>query len=248
MGKYLHKEGFVREDGMVYWRYHKEKGHIWLTKEKYEMYVQTRKKYRQAGLKEYYSSREKLDPSDRSYYGKYSFAKNKYFIGLSVSGKEVWVCKERYIKHRERQNRNRYKYLCKLRAQEKTNLKVGDQHPDNKELFVCFFIGNKPYYGSKDKLQKVLERRRFSYRLRDIKYKKMRKEKLAKLQKRHHRGDINPENGTIFWEYNSCGEEKWLDSAEFNIRHAKEKQRRARSRQKAKEANKCSAISLLENT
>jgi hypothetical protein len=230
-----HKEGYVREDGMVYWRYHKDRGHVWITKEKYQQYIKTRVNYRKIGLEEYYRRREKIDPMDRSYYGKYSFQKNRYFIGLSVSGKEVWTTKEKFLKHKEQKNKNSKKFLEKLKMQAKSNLKMGDPHPENSDLVVCFFIGNKPYFGSKEKLNRVLESRKISYRKRNIKYRKIRTEKLAKMENRLKRGAVHPENGTLFWEYNCRCKEVWLSVEKFYELQNIQKERRKRSRLKKKE-------------
>lgn len=234
MSKRLHKEGFVREDGKVYWRYQKEKGHIWITPEQYAAYVATRRRYRRACLEEYYRQREKQNPIDRSYYGKYCFRRNRYFIGLTASGKENWVIKEKYLNHREKQNKNRKKFSEKLRMQEKPNLKIGDQHPDNPELFVCFFIGNKPYFGSKTRLLETQERRKIACRKRDIKYKKIRTDKLSKLENKHRRGDVHPENGAVFWEYNIRCKEIWLAPEVFTEKREKDLQKRKNLRLKKK--------------
>jgi len=234
MGKYLFKEGHVREDGMIYWRYRKDKGHVWITQEQYKKYVETRKKYRELCLKEYYKQRSKLNVMDQSFYGKYCFAKNRYFIGVGSSGKEIWTTKEKYLKHRDKQNRNRRNFIKKLKSQPKPDLKIGDPHPDNKDLFVCYFIGNKPYFGSEQKLKTVVESRKTSIRKRDIKYKRLRKERLAQIEKKHRRGDVHPENKTLFWEYNIQGKEKWLPFEEFKLRHDKEKERRRINRLKQK--------------
>lgn len=232
-----HKEGYVREDGMVYWRYRRDRGDVWITQEKYQQYLNTRKNYRKRSLEEYYKRREKIDPMDRSYYGKYSFQKNRYFVGLSVSGKEVWVTKEKFLKHKEQKNKRRRNFLSKLKLQQKPNVKVGDTHPENSDLVVCFFIGNKPYFGSKEKLNQVLESRRISYRKRNIKYRKTRAEKLAKMESRLKRGVVHPENGTLFWEYNCRCKEVWLPAEKFHELRNKEKERRKRLRLKKKEVS-----------
>lgn len=230
-----YKEGFVREDGMVYWRYRKDRGHVWLTQEKYKEYVDARKKYRLFCAQEFYKMREKIDPMDRSYFGKYSFAKNKYYIGISTSGKEVWVHKEKYLKYREKQNANRNKFAAKLRMLEKPSLKIGDPHPENNELFVCYFIGNKPYFGSKEKLETIRENRKISCRKRDIKYLRLRRETLLKMANKRRRGDLHPDQDKIFWEYNNRGAEKWLSCEEFKRRHELELQRRKLNRLKSKD-------------
>ena len=227
----LHKEGFQREDGKYYWLYNKtKKKHIWLTKEQLERRKATRSAYRKACIEEYNKRQAKKAPEDRNYFGKYSFAKNKYFISVSSSGKEVWYVKEKFLKFKMQCQKNKRNFVERLKQFDGKHVKIGDVCPDNPSLFCIFKIGNKPYYGTAKKLKQWREARAMSYRKRNIKNRKHRREKLRMLEKRLRRGDVHPENNMIFWEYNCKGKEIWLPSDEFHVKRQTETLKRRKNR------------------
>jgi len=229
------KEGFVREDGKVFWKSCKEKGDIWLTPEQYQKWCDTRKRYRQRCAQEYYKRREKQNPMDRNYFGKYDFARNLYFVGISSAGKEVWVNKDRLEKILERKKRYKKNYIKKLQEAPKNNLKFGDQHPDDPNLYVYLIVGNKPFFGTKEKLEERKKALRKSGILRDIKYKHKRKDILQKLgDNRIHRGAYDLTTGLVFWEYTQTGNEKWLPVDQFHKLRLADCEKRKRDRQRKK--------------
>lgn len=214
-----YKEGAQREDGKYYWRYDKYKNkEIWISKEQLDRRRATRTAYRKACAEEYYKRQAKKPIEDRNYFGKYDFAKDKYFAGVSASGKEIWYPKEKFLKLKMRCNKNKRDFVARQKKYTGKHAKIGDVSPDNPSLFCIFKIGNKPYYGSAEKLEQWRESRGISYRKRNIKYGKKRREILSKLEKRIKRGYVHPENGTIFWEYNCYGKEIWLSSDVFKIK------------------------------
>lgn len=202
------KRGTVREDGKVYFRKSKGK-ELWLTPEAYKNALNKEYKYRQKCL-EIYKSLKKIKRS----FGEYDAQKNLYFIKISSSGKEVWRPKAWYERFRDKQNKNKRKHYEKLKSLPKVNVKVGDVHPNNPDLFVLYKNGNKITYGNSKKLEHVIESRRILVLKRDIKNKKMRQKALDGIQK-IKKGTVNPENNLIFWHYNEIGKEKWVTKEVF---------------------------------
>lgn len=229
------KEGFVREDGKVFWKNCKKKGEIWLTQEQYKKWCETRSKYRQRCAEEYYKRREKQNPMDRAFFGKYDFSRNLYFVGISSAGKEMWVNKERFENILQRRKKNKSNYIKRLQKAPETNFKFGDQHPNDNNLYVYLIVGNKPFFGTKDKLEKRRKSLRKTGILRDIKYKHKRKDILERLgEKRIHRGAYDLETGLVFWEYSQNGKERWLPVDHFHKLRTAGCQKRKKNRQHKK--------------
>ena len=229
------KEGTVREDGLVYWRYDKMKGrHIWLSPQKYEEYCEKRKSYRKMCVEAYHKRQQELPDDEKNYFGKYDWKKNKYFIGISTSGKEVWYYKARFENLVARRQEYRKKYLDKARLLPKNKLRIGDKNPDNPEEYVINFIGNMPRFGDIQKLELANLNRKICQKKMSAKYRKERKEKLSKLFHKRRRGDINSE-GNVFWEYDRRANEVWYTPDVFAIRQsavlAKKKLRRLKKNQ-----------------
>jgi hypothetical protein len=164
--------------------------------------------------REYYKRREKLNEMDRPYFGKYDFSRNLYYIGVSSAGKEVWINKQRYENLLERRKKYRSNYVKKLQQEPKTNLKFGDPHPDDPNLFVIIMVGNKPFFGPKERLDIRRECLRRTGVKRDIKDRHKRKQILEQLgENRIPRGAYDLETGLVFWEYSQNGKEKdWTPS------------------------------------
>lgn len=221
MNKY--KEGYINEDNKVFWRIRNKK-EIWITKEQYERRKIQRNKYHKNCMKIYYERRAKKDIMDIPYFGKYDFSKNKYFIGISTSGKELWVNKERLESLRKIKKQSRTKYVEKMKKLPKTGLKIGDVSPDNADLFVLFLTGNKPFFGSKEQLiiQKEALKRR--YILRDLKSKYKKRILLGNLKIKLKRSDVHPETNMIFWMYSKNGKEVWMNPEDFKIKREKIKE------------------------
>jgi hypothetical protein len=231
-----YKEGFVREDGKVFWRYQQGRGEIWITPEQYESRKKSRKEYRRKCIAEYRRSAINRDIDNMVYYGKYCQHKNAYFIGLSSSGKDMWVTEEKFLRHRLRlRNRNKT-YREKVSKYPKSNLKFGDQHPENPELFVRYFIGNKPFFGTAQELAETKKSRSISYRKRFEKYKEIRRQKLLALTNKLKRGTFSIERNAYFWNYDIKGDEVWLRKDVFDRKHQQEKAKRNLNRAK-KRAN-----------
>ena len=229
------KCGTVRDDGKVLWRNSKEKGQIWLTAEQYKKRIETIREYRRKSAAAYYARREKINPIDRPYFGKYDFASNTYYAGISSAGKEVWMPKEKFERFAERKKKHKQKHVEKLKALPKTNAKIGDPHPDNKNLFVVYINGNKPIYGDKEKLRKRRESQLRSYKIRDQRNRKMKREMLERLgENRIYRGCYDIKTGKVFWEYDNAGREIWIDEDIFfkKRQHAIDKRKNARLKQK----------------
>ena len=183
---------------------------------------------------------------DRSYFGKYDFSKNKYFIGISNSGKEVWVTKDKFDKAVETRRKTKAAHLQRVRSLPKTGLKLGDVHPDDPNLFVIFFSGNKPHYGDKQRLEERKKRLRQHGRLRDVKNTKKRRQALEAMgDNRLSCGAVNPLTGLVFWEYSRTVKEIWLPLDEFHRRRNRHLESRRKLRINQKELKKQQLLSQL---
>jgi hypothetical protein len=222
------KRGTVREDGKVFCRISKGK-EIWLTKEKYEERENKRKEYvRQC--QELYKKYRK----EKRKFGECDYKRNLYFIGISSSGKEIWRNKAFLEKRKRQHNLRKKEYNKRCLELPQTNLKFGDPHPENSNLFVVHKIGNKCFFGTKSKLKKVKESKRMTYAKRYFKSKKKRNEILKNKIERKKRGEIRIEDNKVFWEYNRVGKEIWLDHEIFHLKRNKEIERRKSYRNKRK--------------
>jgi hypothetical protein len=240
------REGHVREDGMVFWKNCKKAGEIWIKPESYKKRCETRKKYRKTCAEDYRERQAKKNPMDRSYFGKYDFSKNKYFIGISNSGKEVWVTKDKFDKAVETRRKTKAAHLQRVRSLPKTGLKLGDVHPDDPNLFVIFFSGNKPHYGDKQRLEERKKRLRQHGRLRDVKNTKKRRQALEAMgDNRLSCGAVNPLTGLVFWEYSRTVKEIWLPLDEFHRRRNRHLESRRKLRINQKELKKQQLLSQV---
>jgi len=204
------KRGTAREDGKVFWGYRKEK-ELWVAKEQYEKWENTRKEYVRRCRQNYHERQKAKHIVDRNYVGKYDSSKNLYFIRISTAGKEIWGTKYQLELFRKRHTLYRRNMYKKLREQHPdTGLKIGDRNPDNPNEYVVFFIGKKPYFGTKQHLKEKQQSRAISYRKRQQKYKLKRDAKLKSIEKRIKRGTENPETGLVFYYYSQNGNERWI--------------------------------------
>jgi len=226
------REGFIREDGMVYWRHRKNRGDIWLTPEKFAAYQVKRKEYRDMCREAYYKRQAELPENERNYFGRYDWKKNKYFIDISSSGKEVWVYKARYEKLKAKREEYRKKYCSKMKSVPKTGLKMGDQNPDNPNEYVLWFTGNRPKFGTLEQLEIAKQGLKAIYKKAHKKYRQIRNEKLRFMNNKLRRGHVHAETGMIFWEYNYRGEPRWLEPEKFAVKHQTDKERRRKNRKK----------------
>lgn len=226
------KRGTVREDGKMFWVYKNNK-EIWINKEQYDKRENTRREYNRKCRANYVKRQLAKHPVHRNFVGKYDVAKNLYFSHVSCSGKEVWISKEQLEKRRKRNTIYRRRMYHRLKEQHPiTGLKIGDPNPSNPKEYVIFFIGNKPYFGSKSQLAQRQEGRAISYRKRNEKYKKIREEKLKNLEKRIRRGTVHPETGLVFFYYAQNGNERWVTNEFYQNELEKERQSKKRLKEK----------------
>jgi hypothetical protein len=234
------KRGTIREDGKYFWGYKKEK-EIWLTKEQYEKWDDTRKDYVRRCRNRYYERQAAKHIIDRNYIGKYDSSKNLYFLKISTAGKEIWGTKHQLEAFSKQHTIYRRRMYYKLLEQHPvTGLKIGDKNPDNPNEYVVFFIGNKPYFGSKHHLKERQKSRAISYRKRTQKYKLQREAKLRSIEKRIKRGTENPETGLVFYCYAQNGNERWITKEYYQkileqerIKKKRHSQEKRRHRQQA---------------
>lgn len=222
------KRGTVREDGKVFAKYINGK-EIWLAKEQYERREKKRKEYVRMCLKAYYSRRKSIRRL-----GEYDHNKNLYFCGISSSGKEVWKQKKYYERIANAAKKSKRKYVEKCKEYPPTSLKFGDVNPLNPKEYVVLKVGNRLFFGSKQKLDEKKERIRIIYLKRNIKAKKRREEILRDKVDRKRRGDSRPEDNKLFWEYNKVGKEVWLEPEIYHVRRKKDCERRNFYRKKRK--------------
>jgi hypothetical protein len=218
------KRGTVREDGKIYYPFNQTKG-IWLTKKQYDNRCQRVKEYQKRCYNMYLQTRKR-----KRKFGEYCVTKNLYFIRVSSSGKEVWKSKEYYLRIREDRKNYQKKYYSKSSLLPKTNLKFGDQNPNNPKQFVLRKTGNKIIFGTANQLKDRRQILRNIYKKRNLKYKIRR----CELIRKYKRGDINPINQKIFWYYSNSGNEIWLTKEEFDFRLKKYIEKRAYYNQKRK--------------
>lgn len=223
------KRGTIREDGKVFARYLKGK-EIWITKEQYEGREKTKKEYTKKCRLAYMEMCK-----DKKSIGDYNFNKNLYFIGISNSGKEIWRSKEFLEKFRRKQNLNKKRYAEKCKNLPKTNLKFGDQHPENPELFVVRKSGNKCFFGTKQKLEEKKEDLRIIRFKRFYKEKKTRQIIMSNISVKKKRGEKRPEDNFIFFGYSRLGKEIWYSPQIFNEKRNKKNLKRKQERKRAKE-------------
>lgn len=229
------KQGTVRDDSKIFWgtMHGKES---WITKEQYDKRIASRIAYRKMCQEQYKKRQAAKNSMDRNYIGKYDFSKNLYFIRVSTSGKEMWGTKEELERYRQRRNKASYSRFLRLQNYSGQQLKIGDVNPSNPNQFVIYMIGKKPYFGSQKELQENIQRRTISYRKRNQKYYKIRKDIMSKIMNKIKRGTVNSENGLIFWIYNVVGKEKWITKEEYDHKMEQERQRKIKYSNKRKKA------------
>lgn len=228
------KEGHVREDGMVFWRNHKTKGQIWITRETFEHRKRQRVEYRKRCLELHKQIRSKKSPMDIPYFGKYDFSKNRYYAGVSASGKDLWITKEKLERLRLQHQKSKINYIERAKALPDTGLRVGDPHPEKTGLYVIFKVGNKVFFGDEDRLKRRLDSVKMILRKRDIKCQKIRKDLLSKLDNRLRRGHRDHSTGLVFWEYGKTAKPVWLSPEVYEAKIAAEREKKKRRRQAAK--------------
>jgi hypothetical protein len=227
-----YKAGQKREDGLVFWRHTNEKGDIWITQAQFDHRKESAREYKRKAAAYYYALERAKKPEDRNYFGRYFPHIEKYFLKVSGSGKPIYGTKAEVEQLRRQHAIYKKKFVEKHQKLPKTDLKIGDRHPTQPGLFVVYFIGNKPYFDSSDKLKEVLESRRRATKKRYYKSKKIRRERLDKLDKRRKRGDVDNVTGLIFWAYNRIAKEIWLDKTIYDAKHTADLARRKLDRQK----------------
>lgn len=227
------KRGTAREDGKIFWGYKKNE-ELWITKEQYEKRENTRREYICKCRQRYYERQQAKHEVERNFIGKYDSARNLYFLRVSSSGKEIWGTKYQLEEFRKKHTGYRRKMYQRLLEQHpKTGLKIGDKNPENPNQYVIFFIGNKPYFGSKHQLKGRQQGRAISYRKRNEKYKLQREAKLKSIDKRIKRGTENPETGLLFLYYTQSGNERWVTKEHYQKVLEQEKIRKIRQKAKA---------------
>ena len=223
------KRGTIREDGKVFARMLEGK-EIWITKEQYDKREATRKNYVKRCQEMYKKYRKEI----RSF-GDYDHKRNLYFIGISSSGKEVWRSKAFLEKRKKQHDLRKKEYNQRCHQIPNTNLKFGDQHPENPNLFVINKVGNKCFFASKKKLEEKKERLKMIYTKRHFKSKKIKQIAMKNITIKLKRGTTRSEDNYIFFEYNRVGKEVWLPPDVYTIRREKDLERRRNNRKKSRE-------------
>lgn len=225
------KQGSVRSDGKVFYKNCKYKGEIWLTKEQFDRRIESAKAYKRKCAEYYYKMRDARPESERPYLGKYDFARNRYFIKIGSSGKEVWGTAEQLQKHKAKMNECRKRFLERSRTGAAHVFKLGDPHPSEPGKFLLYYHGDRPYFGDKAALERRIKSMQQSGTKRYYKSKKIRAERLRDIE-RIRRGTLR--DGLVFWEYDRLGKERWINQETYDRLIAKERVRRERSRKRSK--------------
>ncbi len=225
------KHGTVREDGKIYWRSNKNQAN-WISQEDFKKRIQTKLAYQRKCRRMYREMHQGIIPKLWTF----SSSKKLYFCGISSSGKEMWRDREYMLRKQEILRRSRVRNKEKIKLLPKTNLKIGDQHPDNPKLYVIRKNHNKVYFGNLKKLEEFCIKRRACQARKNKKYQQKRK----MLVRKYKRGDVHPETKKVFWYYAKSCNEIWLDASEFKLRHERYnlKQRILNRKRKEKLLNK----------
>ena len=235
------KRGTVREDGKIFARYRKGK-ELWISKEQYERREKSRKEYVKNCIESYKKRRKEI----RSF-GEYDEKINLYFIGISSSGKEVWRNKVFLEKRKKMQAKNKNRYIEKCFLLPQSNLKFGDQHPDNSNLFVINKVGNKCFFGDESKLKEKKESLRITCTKRYYKSKKIRHIVLKNLETKLKRGATREQDNFIFFQYDRVGKEIWLSPEIYHQKREKEILKRKEKRKWARE-KRMQSLLVQQNT
>lgn len=222
------RSGYVREDGKVFIRYFKGK-EIWGTMESLLKRQETKRTY---GRKSRQLAK-KLIKEPHSF-GDYDHKKNLFYIGISCSGKEIWRDKKFFERYKEKVKINKRRYIEKCKSLESKNLKVGMPNPDNPNEYLIYRVGNKCFFGNKEQLEERKEVCRMAKLKLYFRNKKIRREKLEKLETRRKRGDTRIEDNKIFFYYSDNGNEIWLEPEEFYRRRNRELEKKKTRRQNKK--------------
>jgi hypothetical protein len=149
-------------------------------------------------------------------------------------GKEIWGNQEEWI-HIEKW---RKEYMEKRRIQYRSlpaekKYKIGEYNPEIGLYFIRKSGNLNPIWGTKEQLDKHREKRRQMKVVYIQRMKVVKKEKMANLENRWRRGDIDPVLGLVFFKYNSDnGNEIWYKKEKFNLMRNKDISSRHRIRTK----------------
>ena len=179
------------------------------------MDAETRRIYQRNAYRQY----KRRNPISKKF-GQFDPVKKLYFYGLTGSGKEVWKDYESILAKKEKQKEWRRKYYEKCKSLPEVTLSVGDQHPDNPNLYVVYKRGNKVSFGNLEKLLDIEEKNRKLFQKRNARYKKLRKS----MQRPLKRGDVHPDTKFIFWQYSYNNKEIWMSPSDFTLKHEKFKE------------------------
>jgi hypothetical protein len=149
-------------------------------------------------------------------------------------GKEIWGTQEEW-NHIEKWRKD---YMEKRRSQyrslpENKKYKIGQYNPENGLYFIRKSGNLSPIWGTKEQLDKYKEKRRQMKVVYVERMKFVKKERMANLQIRRRRGDIDPVLGLVFFKYNADnGNEIWYTKEKFNLMRDKDISNRSRIRTK----------------
>lgn len=149
-------------------------------------------------------------------------------------GVEIWGSQEEW-NHMEKWRRE---YMEKRRIQYRSlpankKYKIGDYNPETGLYFIRKSGNLNPIWGTKEQLDQYREKRRQMKLVYMDRMKFVKKEKMAKIQTRWRRGDIDPVLGLVFFKYNSDnGNEIWYTKEKFILMRNKDISNRSRIRNK----------------
>ena len=204
--------GMIREDGKVFFGYNGGRP-VWYPKElfdkKHAEVKSYQKEYVQACIKEF-----NKHPHPPLY--SYSPTTQLYYVGR-VGVKERWVTFEKIQEMRKVNNRSTKNYIKRCRSLDRLGHKPGDVNPDNKELYLTRYVGNKPIWKNLNDYNDYMERKKNQEQQSQCKRRIRRLAAIKNIKNKISRGTNRDEK--LFWDYDSYGREIWLDPKEYQRRY-----------------------------
>lgn len=206
-----YKIGDKHQDGRIFYRYEKGK-ECWVTEETFQRRMKNKRDYYAICVKEF---NKKAHPP------LYTCKEGLYYVGSSY-GKERWVTYNQYLSIKRGRKIIRKTYYQEGKKKIKEKYKMGQQHPENSELFFFRYENGKPRWLNHEAYLRRKEMKRKSDQ-KKIRKSRIRRARLLSLIKEKIKKGTE-KDGLIFWDYGSRGNEIWIDKETYAQRKEKIRQ------------------------